>query len=105
MSKDLDDAKREVTRLTELSQNAVIFKTDLDDEGLSLEKKPKSKKAKKQKRNLVTEEVIAEEDRVVAPPMQIVENEVPMQPNVVIEQSRDSSRSESSSHELHFEGG
>jgi hypothetical protein len=86
MSKDLDDAKREVTRLTELSQNAVIFKTELDDdEGVSLEKKPKSKKAKKQKRNLVSEEVIAEEDRVVAPPMQIVENEVPMQPNVVIE--------------------
>jgi hypothetical protein len=47
MSKDLDDAKREVTRLTELSQNAVIFKTELDDEGASLEKKPKSKKAKK----------------------------------------------------------
>jgi hypothetical protein len=48
MSKDLDDAKREVTRLTELSQNAVIFKTELeDDEGASLEKKPKSKKGKK----------------------------------------------------------
>ena len=50
MSKDLDEAKREVARLTELNQSAVIFKTaQLDYDGaVPLEKKPKSKKAKKQ---------------------------------------------------------
>jgi hypothetical protein len=47
MSKDLDEAKREIARLTELNQNAVIFKTELDDQSAPLEKKPKSKKAKK----------------------------------------------------------
>ena len=76
MSKDLDEAKREVARLTELNQNAVIFKTaELDYDGaVPLEKKPKSKKAKKQKRMIASEEVIKEEERIVAPPMHQVEN-------------------------------
>ena len=76
MSKDLDEAKREVARLTELNQNAVIFKTaELDYDGaVPLEKKPKSKKAKKQQRMVASEEVIKEEERVVAPPMHQVEN-------------------------------
>ena len=76
MSKDLDEAKREVARLTELNQNAVIFKTaELDYDGaVPLEKKPKSKKAKKQQRMVESEEVIKEEERIVAPSMHQVEN-------------------------------
>ena len=48
MNKELDEAKKEVARLTELNLNAVIFKAELADEGVPSERKPKTKKAKKQ---------------------------------------------------------